>query len=229
MDTYVVDMGLAIWFGVLTSISPCPLATNIAAISFLGKQVQTRSGVLSAALFYTAGRAVVYIALAAALVSSAEAVPAVSWFLQKYMNMLLGPVLLVVGVVLLDIVRLHWTGSLIPDSLRERLGRMGSLGALPLGALFALSFCPVSAAFFFGSTFAVAMKHQSRLVMPSLFGLGSAAPVVVFGLVIAFSAHAVGSVFNKVSAFEKAARRISGIVFIGAGLYLTGHYTLGWF
>lgn len=228
MDNYLVDMWLAVWFGVLTSISPCPLATNIAAISFLGKQVKTKRGVLLAALFYTVGRAAVYIALAAALVSSAQAVPQVSWFLQKYMNMLLGPVLLVVGIILLDIVKMHWTGSIIPDALRERLARAGSLGALPLGALFALAFCPVSAAFFFGSTFAVAMKHQSRLIMPSLYGLGTAAPVVVFGLVLAFSAHAIGALFNKVTTFEKTARRISGIVFIGAGLYLTAHYTLGW-
>jgi cytochrome c biogenesis protein CcdA len=227
MIDYIVAMGTAVWLGILTSISPCPLATNIAAISYIGKGVGRPSTTLLSGLFYTLGRMLTYLVLGLVLVSSAGAVPRVSMFLQQKMKLIMGPFLIVMGLILLDMIKVAFSGAALSPRSQEKLARSGIRGALALGVVFALSFCPVSAALFFGSTFGLAVRHGSRVVIPSLYGIGTAAPVVVFAFVIAFGAQAVGTLFQKVSVFEKWARRISGIVFIVAGIYLVVTVNLG--
>lgn len=220
MDSLLSGMWMAVWLGILASISPCPLATNIAAISFIGKQVGESRRTLLSGLFYTLGRMLVYLALGTILVSSSQAVPQVSFFLQEKMKIIMGPLLIVIGIFLLNVIKLSFTGALLSREHQENLAALGIWGAFGLGAVFALSFCPVSAALFFGSTFGLAMQHQSRFLIPGLFGIGTAAPVIIFAFVIAFAAHAVGNLFHKVTIFEKWARKISGIVFIVAGTYI---------
>lgn len=221
MDSYTADIAAALWLGILTSISPCPLAANIAAIAFIGKRVDKKNQVIFTGLMYTLGRMFTYLVLGMILVSSAHLISPVSMFLQKYMNIILGPLLVVVGLFLLEVIRFNIGGSLITEKAQKRLGSGSLKGAFLLGALFALSFCPVSAGLFFGSTFALAVKHNSTVVMPLCYGIGTAAPVVGFALVIAFGVGAVGDIFNKVTSFEKWARKISGLIFIGVGIYQT--------
>jgi cytochrome c-type biogenesis protein len=215
------DIGMAVWFGILTSISPCPLATNITAISFIGKRVDRASHVLLAGLLYTAGRMATYIVLGIILVSSTQLVPPVANFLQKYMVYLLGPALIIIGILLLDIFRINLLGKgIMWDGLQKRIEKWGIWGALLMGIVFALSFCPVSAALFFGSLFSLAIKHQSMVILPSVYGIGTAIPVIAFAFILAFSANTIGRVFNALTVFEKWARNATGIVFILAGLYL---------
>lgn len=215
------DIGMAVWFGILTSISPCPLATNITAISFIGRRVDRASHVLFAGLLYTAGRMVTYIVLGILLASSTQLVPPLANFLQKYMVYLLGPALIIIGVLLLDIFRINFgNNGIIWEGLQNRIEQSGIWGALLMGIVFALSFCPVSAALFFGSLFSLAIKHQSMVVLPSVYGIGTAIPVLAFAFIIAFSANIIGRVFNALTVFEKWARNATGIIFILAGLYL---------
>jgi cytochrome c-type biogenesis protein len=215
------DIGMAVWFGILTSISPCPLATNITAISFIGKRVDRASHVLLAGLLYTAGRMATYIVLGIILVSSTQLVPPVANFLQKYMVYLLGPALIIIGILLLDIFRINLLGKgIMWDGLQKRIEKWGIWGALLMGIVFALSFCPVSAALFFGSLFSLAIKHQSMVILPSVYGIGTAIPVIAFAFILAFSANTIGRAFNALTVFEKWARNATGIVFILAGLYL---------
>ncbi len=215
------DIGIAVWFGILTSISPCPLATNITAISFIGRRVDRASHVLIAGLLYTAGRMATYTILGIVLVSSTQLVPPVANFLQRYMVYLLGPALIIIGILLLDIFRINILGNgIMWNGLQKRIDQSGIWGALLMGIVFALSFCPVSAALFFGSLFSLAIKHQSMVVIPSVYGIGTAIPVLAFAFIIAFSANIIGRVFNALTVFEKWARNATGIVFILAGLYL---------
>jgi cytochrome c-type biogenesis protein len=220
MVQFLVAAGSAAWLGILTSVSPCPLATNIAAISFIGRNVNGKLAALLSGLAYTLGRTATYTLLGLVLVSSSSAAPHVSMFLQQKMTLLLGPFLIFVGLILLDLVKVAFPGMTLSLNAQEKLARGGLLGAFVLGVVFALSFCPVSAALFFGSTFGLAVAHNSRFVIPALYGVGTAAPVVGFAFVVAFSAQAVGSLFHKISVVEIWARRISGIVFILAGLYM---------
>ncbi len=225
MDNYFFGLGTAIWLGILTSISPCPLASNIAAISFIGRQMKHSYAVLLSGLFYTLGRTVTYVVFGFIIVSGSHMAPRISIFLQTKMTILLGPILLIVGFFLLGIIKFSLGGKIISDQAQKKLAASGWSGAFALGVLFALSFCPVSAALFFGNTFGLALQHSSRLVIPGLYGIGTAAPVVVFAFIIAFSAKTIGTVYNRISLFEKWARKLSGAIFLGVGLYMTIYHT----
>jgi cytochrome c biogenesis protein CcdA len=216
----LAGIGMAIWLGILTSISPCPLATNIAAISFIGKNVSKASYSILSGIFYALGRTLVYIILGAILVSSSQMVSGISFFLQQKMKFIMGPFLVLIGILLLDIIKISSSGFTLSEKSQKRIADSGLFGSFGLGALFALSFCPVSAALFFGSTFGLAMQYNSKIIIPAFYGIGTAAPVILFAFIIAFSAHAIGVIFHKVAIFEKWARRISGLVFILAGIYI---------
>ncbi|UCC45334.1 MAG: sulfite exporter TauE/SafE family protein [Candidatus Zixiibacteriota bacterium] len=227
MDSYLVALGSAVWLGILTSISPCPLATNIAAITYIGKRVDRPGMVLLSGVMYTLGRAVAYITLGVLLVASILSIPNVALFLQQNMNKFLGPILILVGLLLLGILNIRFPGGGVSDKLTGRVERWGIWGAGALGLLFALSFCPVSAALFFGSLIPLAVDHRSSVMMPTVYGIGTALPVVVFAVLIALGARFVGSAFNKISVFEKWARRLTAVAFIIVGIYYSLIYLVG--
>jgi cytochrome c biogenesis protein CcdA len=136
------------------------------------------------------------------------------------MNKALGPILIVVGVLLLGVIPLRLPSSGLSQRIGERIAKWGPFGALLLGALFALTFCPVSAAFFFGSLLPLAVEQQSPVLLPALFGIGTAIPVLGFAVAIALGAKSLGKVFGKLTKIERWVRLITGLVFIGVGIYL---------
>lgn len=219
MDGYLWGAVWAVWLGILTSISPCPLATNVVAISYIGKRVDRTRLVLASGLLYVAGRMLTYLALGIVLVAGLLSIPDLSRFLQRQINVVLGPVLILTGIVLLGVIRFSTGGTGIGERMKARVDRFGVWGAALLGVLFALSFCPVSAALFFGSLTPLAVKHDSRFLFPLLYGLGTGLPVIAFAFVIAFGAQAVGAWFHRLTQIELWARRITGAVFILAGVY----------
>ena len=227
MDAFLLGAASACWLGILTSISHCPLATNIAAISYVGKKVDSPLMVLVTGLLYMLGRMLVYLGLGILIVASLLSVPELSYFLQDNINKFLGPILVVAGLFLLGVLRLSAGGSGVGEKLRKRIEVWGVWGALLLGIVFALSFCPISAALFFGSLIPLAVKHESTLILPSLYGLGTALPVLVFAVLISMGAGYVGRVFNRLTQFELWARRLTGVIFLVVGAYLIAVYLLG--
>ncbi len=227
MRVFLIASAGAFWLGILTSISPCPLATNIAAISFIGRKIDKPAYVFFTGLLYTIGRTITYVVIAIILVGSLLSAPVLSNWLQKYMYKLLGPILILVAMVLLDMISFGAKGGGIGQWAQQRAQKFGLLGALFLGALFALSFCPVSAALFFGSLIPLSVENSSRLILPLIYGIGTAVPVFIFGLLIAVGAGSLAKVFNKVGRFELWARRITGVIFLLIGVYFTFAYTLG--
>jgi len=221
MSDLVIAAVSALWFGILTSVSPCPLATNITAISFVGRRTGSPTGVLLSGLLYTLGRAVVYVAIAMLLVTSLLSAPTVSLTLQMWMNKLLGPILILVGMVMLGLIPIRFRGRGMSEQLQQRVERWGLMGALALGVLFALSFCPVSATLFFGSLLPLAVQHESGVLLPLVYGIGTAVPVVVFAVVLAFGARWLGKLFERVTQVERWMRAITGIVFVGVGIYMS--------
>ncbi len=224
MDSFSAGVVTALWLGILTSISPCPLATNIAAISYIGRRVGNPRGVFLSGLLYTVGRALVYIIMAAVIVTALLSVTEVSRWLQKHMNQILGPILILAGMVLTGLVRLPTFGGGVSEKTQHRADSFGVLGAGFLGIVFALSFCPVSAALFFGSLIPVSVRCSSTIVIPLVYGLGTALPVLVFAGLIAFGAGTVGRAYDRLSQIESWARRITGLVFIIVGIYLSLSY-----
>jgi cytochrome c biogenesis protein CcdA len=224
MNEFLLGTISAVWLGILTSISPCPLATNIAAISFIGRRMEDSRHVLLSGLLYTFGRAFTYLLLGVFLVTSLLSAPYVSHALQKYMNKALGPILILVGMFLLDLLKFNFSFPGMSEAMRGRVEKMGRGGPVLLGMLFALSFCPVSAALFFGSLIPLALKSGSGVVLPSLYGIGTALPVVLFAVLIALGFRAIGNVFNRITQFESWARRITGAIFIAVGVYFSLTY-----
>jgi len=219
MTEFLLGVASAFWLGVLTCISPCPLATNIAAISFVGQRVGSPTKVFLAGLLYTAGRTLTYLVLGVLLVSSLLSAPSLSHILQKYMNMVLGPILILVGMVLVELIQINVSGSGVSEKMQKRVEALGMWGALLLGVVFALSFCSVSAALFFGSLLPVALKYESGAILPAAYGVATGLPVLVFAILIALGAKRVGEVYNKLVSFEKWARRVTGAIFILVGVY----------
>lgn len=220
MEHFYFDIFSAFWLGLLTSISPCPLATNIAAVSYISRNFGSSKKVLCSGLLYAAGRMLTYVVIAVLAVASLLSLPEVSFFLESNMHKIIGPLLIIVGIILLDVIPISFSGSLVSSSLQEKAGKWGMWGSGLLGILFALTFCPLSAALFFGSLIPLAVDGKSAVLMPSVYGLGTAVPVIAFALVMVFSVKSIGKVFDKLTQIEKWVRKLTAIIFIGAGIYL---------
>ncbi len=245
MVAYLIYAGAALYLGVLTSISPCPLATNLAAISYVGRKVGSPRSVMAAGLLYTLGRCLLYLALAVLLATTALSVSAVSLFLQQYMHLVLAPVFLLLGLFLVGLITTDLGGAGMTEGMQSRIDRMGLWGALPLGALFAVSFCPTSAAWFFGLlalimgseagaitallarigiSLPAASVSGGTLVLPFIYGIGTAVPVLVVAFLLAYSAKSVGKAYNVLSKIEWWARQVTGWIFILAGVWFALKY-----
>lgn len=219
MNELILGVASALWLGILTSISPCPLATNIAAISYIGRQVTSIRYVIAAGLLYVLGRTIAYLSLGYAMVELTLSVPEVSLFLQKYMNLCVGPMLIILGMFLLNLLQVN-LGFGVPAWLRQRVDKLGIAGAFFLGILFALAFCPTSAALFFGNVMA-SIKAGSSLLLPGLYGIGTALPVMAFALLLAVGSQKMGTAFQAVGTLERWARTVTGLVILLAGIWLT--------
>lgn len=227
MEDSTIPALAAFWLGMVTSMSPCPLATNVAATAYIGKNMGGRAGAFFASLFYTLGRALAYMILAWMIVAGPLSLPETAFFLQNHIVKVLGPVLLVSGLYLLGIFSFLPKGPEFSESFKKRLAGKGLAGAFLLGFLFALAFCPVSAVWFFGSVIPLCLETESRLFLPLVYGVGTALPVVGIALALAYSAQLAGKVLNKITLVELWFRRIAGGLFIIIGLYFLVRFTFG--
>lgn len=210
----------ALWLGLLTAISPCPLASNLAALSFLGRDVRPARA-LAGGLLYAAGRALAYVAVGALLAWGLFSAPGLSRGLQSWLSPLLGPLLVVVGLALLGSLPLPaWGGGRNREGWRRHMDRFGLWSALPMGFVFALAFCPLSAALFFGSLLPLGVASGRLVLAPLLYGLGSALPVVLFALVLVWAATAVGPLFARLARLEALLRRLTGAALVLIGVVL---------
>lgn len=221
----LVLWGSALWLGILTSISPCPLATNLAAVSFIGKRATNPRLVLFSGLAYTLGRAVFYTALSLLLVFGLLSAPLVSLYLQKYMVMALGPVLILTGMFLVELISLPGTGSGAgwTSGLTSRLGT-GFLSAFGLGFLFASALCPVSGAIFFGSLIPLSLQAATPVFPPIAYGVGTGLPVLGLALAVALGVSSWSKLYGRITSAERWLRLGTGVVFLGLGIYFTLKY-----
>ncbi|MFA5444721.1 MAG: aromatic aminobenezylarsenical efflux permease ArsG family transporter [Bacteroidales bacterium] len=205
--------------GLMTAISPCPLATNITAIGFISKDIQNRRKVFYNGLIYTLGRAITYTVIGLILFFSLGKLN-VSGVLQQWGEKLLGPLLIIIGLFMLGVfnfIKLPGTGSLAAR-MEERANK-GFGGVLLLGIVFAMAFCPYSGVLYFGMLIPMTISSASGLYLPLVFALATGIPVILFAWLIAFSLGSIGNVYNKIKAFECWFRRIVAVLFIAVGIY----------
>jgi len=219
MTEIFLSFASALWLGILTSVSPCPLASNVAAISFLSKKITHPALVFISGLAYTLGRMVSYAILGWIIISSLLSVPQAAQFLQKYMGKALGPLLILTGLILLEVITIRLPGLLLSQKHHNKLAESGAPGAFLLGFIFALAFCPISAALYFGSLIPLAINSKSGIVLPFIYGIGTGLPVLVFAVAIALGVTSLSHWFNRLSRLEYYMRKITAIIFIIVGIY----------
>lgn len=217
--TLLISIASAFWLGILTSISPCPLASNIAAISYLSKDGGHPLKVLFSGFLYSLGRTITYVGLGILISGALLNIPDLAFFLQNRMNQVLGPVLILIGVILLGWIRLGFSGFSASERTASRFRGLGLTGSLLLGLIFALSFCPVSAGLFFGSLIPLALQQEAPISLPLAYGVGTAAPVILFALMIALGLKGIKQAFEKTVRLEGWLRKATGVVFLIVGSY----------
>jgi len=214
----------ALLLGLLTAISPCPLATNIAAVSYIGSDVADRKQVFRKGLAYTLGRTVSYTVLGIVLILILKAGASffhLQKFLSEYGEKVLGPLLIVFGVCFFFADKINFGGSRGTSERDERLARGGIWGAFLLGILFALAFCPTSAVFYFGMLIPMSASTAGGDLLPVVFALATALPVIAVAWLIAFGIGKVGGFYGKMKSVQKWVSWITGGIFIIIGIYYT--------
>lgn len=206
--------------GILTAISPCPLATNITAVSYLSKDLSNRYKVFFNGLIYTLGRAITYTSIGLIFYFGANQF-IIKGFVQKWGEKILGPILIVIGIFMLDLIKISIPGI---GKLSEKISKnrkQSTWDALLLGILFALAFCPYSGALYFGGVIPMTIASPSGLYLPIVFAFATGLPVIIIAWLLAFSVSSVGRFYNNIKKFEFWFRRIVAIIFIMVGLYFT--------
>lgn len=211
----------AFLLGLMTALSPCPLATNITAIGYIGRDLQDRHRVLLNGLLYTLGRTITYTALGAVLYFGASVFEVANLF-RGWGEKLLGPLLIAVGLVLLDLIPLNFGGL---SRWREVFGQNGAntgyLGAVAMGSVFALGFCPYSGVLYFGMLIPMTVASPEGLWLPAIYALATGLPVMVIAWMLAYAVGSIGLVYDRIRLFELWFRRVASVIFIMAGIYLT--------
>lgn len=216
---YDTPMWAAFALGLLTAVSPCPLATNITATAYISKELTSKRAVLFSGLLYTLGRGVSYVSIGLILFWGASKFH-VARFFQTNGELYLAPLLIFVGLIMVGAVKLGFLSKLnITERLSDYFKNKGTLGAFMLGLIFALAFCPYSGALFFGMLIPLTISTPSGLYLPMVYAIGTGLPVIFFSYLLAFGASKIGSAFSSIQRVEKVMRLVAGTVFIFTGVY----------
>ncbi|MDD2516420.1 MAG: aromatic aminobenezylarsenical efflux permease ArsG family transporter [Candidatus Gracilibacteria bacterium] len=219
IDNYNIPLLTAFLIGIMTSISPCPLATNITAISYISKDIKNPKKIIIHGFFYTLGRVFSY-TMIASLIYYGFSQFQISKIFQGWGDKILGIILVFIGLVMLDIVKINFgKGSKTIGKIKEYLSNKGYVGTFLLGALFALAFCPYSGVLYFGVLIPLVLNSSSGLLLPSVFALGTSIPVLIFAFIFAFSVSKLSKVFNEITKIEKYLRYFIAGIFIIVGTY----------
>jgi len=210
----------ALLLGLITAIAPCPLATNIAAVAYITRNVTDRKYAVITGSLYTLGRMFSYTLLGVLIIAAGLEIPWLSGAIQDVGEKVLGPLLIVVGLLMLFIDRFSFgTGGGKLASLGSKVANWGMIGGFLLGVIFALAFCPYSAVLFFGALIPVALKSNGGVALPAVYAIGTGLPVLVFGTLLSLGVAGVANWLNALTRAERIIRIIVSVVFIGVGIY----------
>ncbi len=209
----------AMVLGLMTAISPCPLATNITATAYISKNISSKKLVFLSGIIYSLGRATSYTIIGVILFFGANQFQ-ISRFFNQNGEKYLGPLLIIIGLVMLNVIKLNFLGkSSFTEKLTSKFEGKGLLGSFFIGVIFALAFCPYSGALYFGMLIPLTISSVDGLYLPIIFAFGTGLPVILFTYLLAFAAGSVGVFYNKIASIEKIIRYVAGVIFILTGIY----------
>jgi sulfite exporter TauE/SafE len=207
----------ALLLGLLTAIAPCPMTINITAIGYIGKDVSRKQRIFSNGIFYALGTIFSYTALALLLYYGADQFK-VSQFFHRYSEMIIGPLLLIIGIYMIGIFRIDFPAwNRITRKFEDR-NSFRAWDSLLLGMILALAFCPYSGVLYFGMLVPLIISASSpwlSLVFSSAAGI----PIILFAWLLAFTVSGIGKAFNNLKIFEYWFRKVVAALFIGIGVY----------
>ncbi len=213
----------ALILGLMTSISPCPLATNISAICYISKDLNSRRKTFLNGILYILGRTISYTALGIVLIyflKQGASIYKIQKFITTYGEMIIGPFLIIFGIIMLDIIKLKLSISTgLTRKMENKESKSSIWNSLLLGIVFALAFCPYSGVLFFGGLIPLSVSSASGYFLPVVFAVATGLPVIILAWILSFSVKSIGGVYNKLKTFEFWFRRIVGVVFIIIGAY----------
>jgi cytochrome c-type biogenesis protein len=209
----------ALFLGLITAISPCPLATNIAAIAYVSRRIADRKYAVTTSILYTLGRMFSYSLLGALIIVIGLEIPGIALFLQGAGEQALGPILIVVGLLMLFIDRISFGRGGGLAALGGKVANWGMFGGFLLGVLFALAFCPYSAVLYFGILMPLSLKSAGGITFPAIFAIGTGLPVLIIGILLSFGVAGVSSWLNAIKRAEQIIRIVVALIFIGVGIY----------
>lgn len=219
IDNYNIPLLSAFLLGVLTSISPCPLATNITAVAYISKEIKTAKHTLLSGIFYTLGRGVSYTILATLIYFGLSSFQ-ISNIFQGWGDKVLGPILIIIGLIMFGVIKINFSkGGEKIEKVKVWLAQKGFIGSFLLGILFALAFCPYSGVLFFGALIPLVLKSTESLLLPPIFALGTGLPVILFSFIIAFAVQKLSRVFQIMQKIEKIMRYAVASIFLIVGVY----------
>jgi len=204
--------------GLMTAISPCPMATNITAIGFISRDINNKNKVFINGMVYTLGRAITYVGIGLIFFFGADQF-SISSLIQIWGEKLLGPLLIIIGIFMLGVIKLNIPGlNKLNDGL-EKKARSGYWGVLLLGIVFALAFCPYSGVLYFGMLIPMTIGSVKGLYLPFIFAIATGIPALIFAWLLAFSIGSVGNLYNKIKTIELWFRKTIAVLFIIVGIY----------
>ena len=223
LDSSSVPVVTAMILGILTAVSPCPLATNLTAVAYLGREIDNRRKVFYLGLLYTLGRTIAYSALGAVLIfiiRKGEDAFDIQDAISAIGEWILDPALVLIGLFmlfghLLHLPKFGFSGQ------ASGSWTQGALGALILGVLFAMAFCPTSGMLYFGMLIPMSAVESGGYVLPMVYAIATSLPVLVAAWIIAYSMQSLGKVMGKIAVFQRWFNRLVAILFILVGLYYT--------
>ena len=219
LDATNIPFLSAFILGIMTAISPCPLATNITAIGFISKDIEHKKKIFFNGLWYTLGRAISYTTLGVILYFGASKFH-VAKFFQLNGEKFLGPLLIIVGILMFDFIRIKFPGfGKLSERMQHKKRKNNWWSALLLGIVFALALCPYSGVLYFGMLIPITISSPSGLFLPFVFAFATGLPVIIVAYLLAFSLSSIGGFYHKVKIFEKWFRRIVAVAFIFVGCY----------
>jgi cytochrome c biogenesis protein CcdA len=219
LDSTSIPIFYAFILGLMTAISPCPLATNITAIAYIGKNLENKKRIFTNGLIYTLGRAISYTSIGLILYFGASKFQ-VSKLFSSNSEKLLGPFLIIIGILMLDIIKINFPSfGKLTEKMQNNSAKNSRLSALLLGIVFALAFCPYSGVLYFGMLIPMTISSSSGLYLPIVFAIATGLPVIIVAYLLAFSVASIGNFYKKIQIFQNRFNKVVAVIFIAVGIY----------